>query len=122
MAHFDSAWEDVEVEDFVTSHKMVHGLVTSMHKHRHDKAYIGRLLMTHKFEAAGIALKWDHPRAEPSDDEGDGEESVAPKGSITATEPDHTAEEVKKEPITDSMLGKRAEPEPADDPDTSDWI
>ena len=28
---------------------------------------------------------------------------------------------IKKEPDADSILGKRAEPEPVDDPDDADW-
>ena len=60
---------------------------------------------------------------------------MALKGSNTVIELEQPAEEikmperaqrgkvspVKKEPDADSILGKRAEPEPVDDPDDSDW-
>ena len=60
---------------------------------------------------------------------------MALKGSNTVTELEQPAEEIKmpehalrgkgtpikKEPDADSMLGKRAEPEPVDDPDDADW-
>ena len=63
-------------------------------------------------------------------------ENMELKGSLTATEHDPVPEEVKmperpqpdraapikREPDTDAKLGKRAEPEPEDDPETSDWI
>ena len=107
-----------------------------MSKHRHDKYYIDRLLMSYKFEAASIALEWEKARAEPSDEEADGEENMELKGSMTATEQDLMTEEakmpelpqpdqatpIKREKVTDAKLGKRAEPEPEEDPETGDWI
>ena len=107
-----------------------------MTKHRHDKGYIDRLLMRHKFEAAAIALKWVHPRAESSDEEADGEENMELKGSMTATEQDQMTEEakmpehpqpdratpIKSLTVTHAKLGKRATPEPEEDPETGDWI
>ena len=81
-------------------------------------------------------LEWDYRKGETSDEGAENEENMELKGSVTATEQDQMTEEVKmpeypqsdratpikREKVTDAKLGKRAEPEPEEDPETGDWI